>query len=158
MSTVIMDGRVRVTWCTAISNIAAPTTTELNAGTALEGYITPDGLDIAMDTGGVDNSNLGSTFTTMKAGRKKPGITVIAHHDSPTDTAYNLIGVYRASGYLVVRRGVDKTTAWTSTDKVEVYPVECGEPLQVKPAPDSVWDFQAPMFVTSDPNTHAVVA
>jgi len=157
MSVVIIDGRVRVTSCTAIANIAAPTVAELNAGTALQGYITPDGLDIAMDTGGVDTSNLGSTFTTMRAGRRKPAITATMHHDSPTDTPYNLF-VYRATGFLVVRRGVDATTAWTIGDKVEVYPYEAGEATQEKPEPDGTWDFTSPLFVTSDPNTRAVVA
>ena len=51
MAVVPIDGKVRVTWCNAIANIAAPTTTELNAGTALEGFITPDGLNIGASTG-----------------------------------------------------------------------------------------------------------
>jgi hypothetical protein len=157
MSVVIIDGRVRVSWLTACANIAAPTVAEANAGTALEGFITPDGLDIGMDTGGVDNSNLGSTFTTMRAGRKKPTISITFHHDSPTDTPYNLLP-YRTTGFLLVRRGVDKTTVYAIGDKVEVYPVESGEATQVKPGPDSTWDFTSPMFVTSDPNTRAVMA
>lgn len=157
MAVVIMDGRVRVTWATSIASVAAPTVAELNAGTALQSYITPDGLDIGMDTGGVDTSNVASTFTTQKAGRKKPTISVTMHHDSPTDTPYNLVP-YRTTGFLVVRRGVDSTTAWTVADKVEVYPVESGEAVQVKPSVDSTWDFTSPMFVTSDPNTRAVVA
>lgn len=157
MAVVIIDGRVRVTWATSIANTAAPTVAELNAGTALESFITPDGLDIGMDTGAVDTSNLKSTFTTNKAGRKKPSISVTMHHDSPTDTPYNLLP-YRTNGYLVVRRGVDATTAWTVADKVEVYPAESGEAVQVKPGPDSVWDFTSPLFVTADPQTRAVVA
>lgn len=157
MSVVIIDGRVRVTFATAISNIAAPTTTELNAGTALEGFITPDGLDIGMDTGGVDVSVLKSTFTAKRAGRKNPSISVKCHHDSPTDTPYLLL-IYRATGFLVVRRGVDATTAWATNDKVEVYPVECGEAMQEKPTVDGTWDFTSPLFVSTDPNTRAVVA
>lgn len=157
MAPVIIDGRVRATFCSAVSNIAAPTTTELNAGTALEGFITPDGLDISFDTGGVDTSNVGSTYTTMRAGRRKPSVSIKFHHDSPTDTPFNLLP-YRTTGYLVVRRGVDKTTAWASGDKVEVYPIETGEANQEKPAPDSTWDFTVPVFVTADPNTRAVVA
>lgn len=157
MSVVIIDGRVRVTWCSSVSNIAAPTTTELNAGTALETYITPDGLDISFDTGSVDASNLGSTYTTMRAGRRKPSVSITFHHDGSSDVAWNLLP-YRTNGYLVVRRGVDRTTAWASSDKVEVYPLEAGESSQAKPAPDSTWDFTTPFMVTSDPNTRAVVA
>ncbi len=157
MSVVIIDGRVRVSWLTACAVIQSPTTTELNAGTGLEGFITPDGLDIGMDTGGVDTSNLGSTFTTMRAGRKKPSITLTFLHDSPTDTPYNLM-VYRASGFLACRYGIDKATAWTTADKVKIYPVEVAEPSEVKPGPDSTWGFTVQLFVTSDPATRAVVA
>jgi hypothetical protein len=157
MSVVIIDGRVRVTFATAIASVAAPTVAELNAGTALETLITPDGLDINVGTNKVDTSNLASTFTTNRAGRKTPEISVTFHHDSPTDTAWNLLP-YRTAGFLIVRRGVDRTTAWTVADKVQVYPVEAGEPNETKPAPDSTWDFMVPMFVTADPNQRAVVA
>lgn len=157
MAVVIIDGRVKVTWCTAISNIAAPTTTELNAGTALQSYITPDGLDIGSSTGKVDTSNLGSTFTTTKAGRRGFDISIKFHHNSPTDTPYNLFP-YNTDGYLVVRRGTDAATAWASSDKIEVYPCNTGEAMQEKPAPDGTWDFTIPMYVSADPNTRAVVA
>lgn len=157
MSVVIIDGRVRVSWLTACANILLPTTTELNAGTGLEGFITPDGLDIAITTGSVDTSNLGSTFTTMRAGRKKPAITLTFLHDSPTDTPFNLM-VYRASGFLACRYGIDKATAWTTGDKVKVYPVEVAEPSETKPGVDATWGFSVDLFVTADPATRAVVA
>lgn len=157
MTAVIIDGRVRVTFAVSVASVAAPTVAEANAGTALEGFIRPDGLDIGMDTGGVDTSNLKSTFTTMRAGRKKPSINIGFHHDGPVDTPYTLLP-YRTTGFLLVRRGVDATTAWTVADKLEVYPVETGEAVQVKPTPDNTWDFDSPMFVMSDPNTRAVMA
>jgi len=156
MSVVIIDGRVKVVWASAVANVAAPTTAELNAGTALQGLITPDGLDIASQTGKVDVSNLGSKTTTYRAGRKAYDVAIKFHHDSPTDTAYNLFP-YRTTGFLVVRRGVDATTAWGAGDKVEVYPLEAGEAMQEKPAPDSPWDFTTPFYLMSDENTRAVV-
>jgi hypothetical protein len=157
MAVVILDGRVRVTWATTISNIALPTTAELNAGTSLEGFITPDGLNINVSTNGVDTSNLGSTFTTMRAGRKGFDISTTFHHDGTVDTAWNLFP-YRTNGYLVVRMGIDKATAWTAAQQVKVYPLESAEPSEVPPKPDSVWDFTVQFFLTSDPNTRAVVA
>lgn len=157
MAPVIIDGRVRASWVTAIANINAPTVAELNAGTALEGYITPDGLDISASTGGVDVSNLGSTFTTMRAGRRSFDISIKFHHDGASDVAFNLLP-YRTNGYLVVRRGIDKTTAWTAAQKVEVYPLESGEPTELPPAPDGTWDFTSPFYLTSDPQTRATVA
>jgi hypothetical protein len=164
MSVVIMDGRIRVYWLTACANIAAPTTTELNAGTDLTGYITPDGLDIGMDTGRVDVGNVGSTFTLERMGRKKPAITLTLHHDSPTDTPWATL-IYRATGFLSVRKGIDKATAWAtgqggggSVGILQMFPVECGEYTEMKPAPDTSWDFTVPLGVYLDPNTRAVVA
>lgn len=167
MSVVIMDGRVKVYWLTACANIALPTTTELNAGTALDPYITPDGLDIAVTTGKVNVGNVGSTYTLERVGRRAPSISLTCHHDSTTgstDPAWSLL-TYRATGFLAVRLGVDKTTAWTtgqggggSVGTLEVYPVECGDYNGVKPAPDTSWDFTVDLTVYLDPNRRAVVA
>lgn len=157
MAVVIIDGRVRVTWATTIANIAAPTTAELNAGTALEDKITPDGLNIGASTNGVDVSNLKSTFTTQRAGRRSFDISIVAHHDDVSDTVYNLF-IYRTTGYLVVRRGIDATTAWTAAQKAEVYPLDTGERSEMPPKPDGTWDMTVPFFLMLDPNTRAVVA
>jgi hypothetical protein len=157
MAVVIIDGRVRVSWLTAVSNIAAPTTTELNAGTALEDKINPDGLNISASTNGVDISNLKSTFTTQRAGRRAFDVSITGHHDDTSDTLYNLF-IYRTTGFLAVRRGVDATTAWTSTQKLEIYPLDTGERTEVPPKPDGTWDLTIPFFLMADPNTRAVVA
>ncbi len=156
MATIIIDGRTRVSFCTAVANVSAPTTTELNAGTALEGLIRLDGLDVGMTTGRVDNSSLASTFNTERVGRKKPQISITFHHDT-VDTVWGLL-TYRTTGFLVIRMGVDRTTAWTSTQKVKVYPIECGEYSDEKPAPDSNWDYTLDFAVTADPDQRAVVA
>jgi len=164
MSVVIMDGRVRCVWMTACANIALPTVAELNAGTDLTDYITPDGLDIGMATGKVNVGNVGSTFTLERVGRRSPSIALTLHHNSPTDTPWTLL-VYRALGFFAVRKGIDKATAWTigqgtggSTGEVSVYPVECGADAPVKPAPDTSWDFTVDLTIYLDPNTRAVVA
>lgn len=157
MATVPIDGKVRVTFMTACASPAAPTVAELNAGTSLEGFITPDGLNITASTGTVNTSNLGSTFTTGRAGRKSFEISVAFHHDSPTDTPWNLLP-YRTSGFLAVRRGIDKTTAYASTQKIENYPVETMEPSEAAPQPDGSWDFTVPMILTTDAQTRAVIA
>lgn len=157
MTVVPIDGRVRVSWLTACASVTAPTVAELTAGTAIEGYITPDGLDIKPATGKRDTSNLGSTFSTGGAGRRSFSIAITAHHNSPTDTAFNLL-TYQATGFLAVRRGVAKDTAWTIGQKVEIYPVECCETGEVKPAPDGNWDFDVELVVTSDPSTRATVS
>jgi len=157
VAVIPIDGMVRVSWLTALSVLASPTVAELNAGTSLTSFITPDGLDISWATGKVDTGNLGSTQNAAAAGRRTPDMNITFHHDGTVDTAYNLM-VYRASGFIVIRYGILATTAWTVGDKVETYPVQVGQTTQTKPAPDGTWDFMAPIMVTSDANTRAVVA
>jgi hypothetical protein len=157
MSDLFVDGNTKASFVTTIANIAAPTTTELNAGTSLESYITPTGLQIKPSTASVDTSNVSSTFTTQGVGRRSFAITVEMKRQTPTDVAYNLLP-YRTSGYLVVRRTVAASTAWTSGQVVEVYPVTTGEPELAPPAANEVAKFTSSMMVTSDPNTRAVIA
>jgi hypothetical protein len=60
MSDLISDGMTKVVWASSISNINAPTTTELNAGSDFTTRITPDGLKIDPSTADVDTSSLAS--------------------------------------------------------------------------------------------------
>lgn len=157
MSDLFLDGNIKVTFCTAIANINAPTTTELNAGASLETLITPTGLQIKPSTAGVDTSSLASTFTTQGVGRRSFAITVEMKRQTPTDTAFALFP-YKASGYLVVRRSVTAITAWASGQPVEVYPVTVGEAELAPPAANEVQKFTSSMMVTTDPATRAAVA
>jgi hypothetical protein len=160
MTAIIIDGRVRASWCNTIANIAAPTVAELNAGTALEGLLTPDGLNISASTNGVDVSNLKSTFTTQRAGRRSYDVSLTFHHDTGVDYGYTVF-IYRTTGFLAVRRplggSIDANTAFLSTQGIEIYPLDTGERTEVPPKPDGTYDLTVPFFLMSDPNTRAVI-
>src|SRR5215470_9264586 len=147
MGVVTIDGRVAVDWCSSIATISAPTLTELNAGQRLETFITPDGLSITPTTGSVDAGNLGSKANAARAGRIGWAIKITFHHDGVSDVAWNLLP-YQTDGFLVVRRGIDRTTAFASGQKLAVYACEAGEPDEADPAPDGTWDFTSDFFVT----------
>lgn len=158
MSVVIIDGRVAVAWCTSIATMSAPTVAEINAGTRLETFITPTGLNITPTTAASDVSNLGSKAVAERAGRVKYAVKCVFHHDGGVDTAWSLF-TYRTNGFLVVRRGIDRPVAFASTQNVEVYALECGEPDQVDPSPGANWDFNVDFFLTeSGYQARAVVA
>lgn len=159
MSDVINDGKTRVAWVTTIANIAAPTVAELTAGQDFTARVTPDGLNIPAETADVDNSSLASTFTTNRAGRRSfsPEVT-FKRGDSAGDDAPWTTLTYQTTGYLVVRRVLAYTTAWTAGQKVEVYPVECGERNSIPPAPNEVAKFTSQMKLRDEPNTNATVA
>lgn len=159
MGVVTMDGRTAVGFATSIATIGSPTVTELTTGsTRLETFILPDGLEITPATGKVDVSNLGSVANAARAGRIDWTIKVTFHHDGVVDTAWNLLP-YRTGGFLWVRKGIDRTTAIASTQKVQVWAIEVGEPDDVDPKPDGTWDFMSDFFVTEGGyNSRAVVA
>jgi hypothetical protein len=159
MADLLNDGNSRVYWVASggIANIAAPTTTELNAGVRLDQLLTPDGLKEDSSTADIDLSFLSSTFNTASAGRRKFDIAVVAKRQTPTDTVLNLLP-YRTSGYLVVRDTVDANTAWTAAQKCRVYPVQTGEPMMAAKTENSVARFTSPMYMTAEPNTSATVA
>jgi hypothetical protein len=153
------DGRVRVFSVPSIANIAAPTVAELNAGTRLDGLITPDGLvGFEPETGAVDNSKLNSTFTTNTQGRVAYSGTLLRmHKQSGTDAVYNTM-VYGYATNLVIRRDLDAATAWAASQAVEVYPAVCGEVRNITPAPNETHKYEVPTMITSQPNLRATTA
>lgn len=159
MSDLINDGMTKVVWASSISNINAPTTTELNAGSDYTPRITPDGLKLDPSTADVDTSSLASTFDTKTVGRigYDAEVTFKRGTTTPEDLPYATLK-YGVSGYLIVRRGIAYATAWASSQKCEVYPVTCGEPQNNAPAANEVMKFTSSMKVTSAPATAATVA
>lgn len=151
------DGMIRVYYTASISNKAAPTVAELNAGTSISNFITKDGVNTPSNQNMVDNASLAETFDAQVPGSFGGPITLTGIRDNATDTFWNLI-TYNLAGYIVIRRGVATATAWTIADKVEVYPVQFHEPLPVPTASNEQGRFSAQGAVTSQPNLKAVVA
>lgn len=156
MSRYAYEGETKVAWLTAISNIAAPTTTELNAGTDISGFVTKDGVETPANQNMTDNATIKDTFDAQGVGSWGGAITLTMFRDT-TDTAWNLC-VYGTNGYLVIRRGVDVNTAWTAGQKVEVYPAQMHNPVMQRSAGNEQQKFTEMFAVTSQPNLKATVA
>lgn len=160
MADIIYDGKMRVDYVPTISNIAAPTTTELNAGTALTTILKADGLiGFEPDTADVDNTSMASTFDTKLAGRASWSNTALRlkKQAATGDTTYDLL-VRDLAGYIVVRRDVTYSTAWTAAQKAEVYPIVCGEVKNLPPEANSMHAYEVPVKISSQPNLRATVA
>lgn len=155
----LADGRTRVAWVPSIASQAAPTVAELNAGTLLHDTMTPDGLEgFEASTAKVDNSSLGSTFDTGVPGRGSfDGTLLRLKKQTGTDTLFNFF-VRDVSGFVVVRRSLDKNTAWAAAQKVEVYPATTGETRILKPEGNSVEKYEVPTMITNSPSLRATVA
>ncbi|PSK96700.1 hypothetical protein CLV30_12582 [Haloactinopolyspora alba] len=160
MADIITDGKTIVLEVPTIADLAAPTDTELGSGVELHPIMTPDGLvGFEPETADVDNSSLDSTFDTRLAGRASFSGTMLRlkKQDTAPDTVYDtLVRSYRT--HIVVRRGIDVETAITSTDEVEVYPVECGEVRNLPPEANTTQRYEVPVKITSQPELRAVVA
>lgn len=159
MADIVADAKTRVAYVPAIANIAAPTTTELNAGTLLHYMITAAGLTgLQPSTNTIPTTSLGSRSNTSRNGRVTfEQFNLEIKKQDGTDTVYNLL-VRGLTGFLAVRNSIDVDTAWASTQKLRVYPIEVGEAGWVDPEPDSLERYMVPMTVTVDPNQRAAVA
>lgn len=159
MADIPTDGNTRVAYVPTIANQAAPTTTELNAGTLLQSVITSDGLvGFEPTTSDVDNTALNSTFNTVTIGRDQYSGTMLRFKkQSGTDTAYATL-TRGTSGYIVIRRDIAETTAWASSQAVEVYPVTFGQTRRLTPEANSLTRWEVDTKVTSAPQIRAAVA
>lgn len=159
MADLISDGKTRVAWLSTVANINAPTVAELTAGADYTKRITPDGLKLDPSTADVDTGSLASTFDTKTVGRVGFDVELtFKRGDTVGDDAPYTTLKYGVSGFLVVRRGLAYNTAWASGQKVEVYPITCGEPQNSSPTANEVMKFVSPMKVTDAPATAATVA
>lgn len=159
MSDIIVDGKIRIAWVTTISNIAAPTTSELNAGIRVDPVVTPDGLvGFEGNTAEVDTTAINSRFDTKRPGRVGfEGTMLRLKKQTGVDTAYDTL-TYETEGHVVVRRDTLSDTAWTAGDDVEVYPAVCGEARFLPPESNTVRRYEVPMMISSQPSLRAVVA
>ena len=157
MADIISDGMTRVTWVASLASPGAPTTTELNGGTALESTITADGWDATTSTDPVDNSALDSTQNTELAGRRSDGLTLTFKQQGKANAPWTTFAGNPA-GYLVRRSGVAKGTAWASGQKVTVYPVQAGFRDEKAPAKNELEKFAVPFLITSAVLDTAAVA
>jgi hypothetical protein len=165
MPDIVADGKTRVSWVPAVANLAAPTTTELNAGMQLQSTMTASGLSgLQPETAKVDTSSLASTFATSVNGRTSFGdIELEFKKQSGTDTVYTTL-TRDTAGFLVVRTGFAESAAWASNQggslggALRVYPMQCGEVSHRDPEENSLERYGVPMTVTSTPNLRASVA
>jgi hypothetical protein len=157
---VFADGNTCVTFTSSISNLALPTTTELNAGIRLQSFLTADGLmGFEADTAEVDTTSLASTFDTKTIGRdqfSKTGLR-LKKQTYGSDTVFSTL-TRGTSGFIVIRRGIVESTAYASGQAVETYPITCGQTKFLQPTANSVQKYEVNTPITSAPNLRAAVA
>lgn len=155
----VTNGLTRVAYVPAISNEAAPTTAELNAGILLHSILAADGLmGFEPKTADVDNTKLDATFDTQTIGSDsfdESGLRLMKQ--SGTDTAYNTL-VRGTTGYIVIRRDIAASTSWASSQAVEVYPIICGTTKRLLPERNTMTRYEVPLKIRTEPTLRATVA
>lgn len=159
MADIIVDGTVKVAFVQTIAVQAAPTVAEITAGDDLQDFITADGLvGYEPETAEVPTDALSSTFDTKRPGRASfSGTMLRCKKQTGSDVIFDTM-IRGTDGYIVIRRYIDDTVAWTAADKVSVYPIACGETKELSPEANSVARFEVPTMITSKPTLRAVVA
>ena len=162
MPVIYLRGNVAVVWAANVVNVNAPTAAECNGGTRLEGFLTPDGLTVDPASAKEASGNLGTKYDLERFSTIAYDIKLKFHHDTLSDVPWNLFP-FKASGFLIVRRGLAKVTTFATSQgnggpngTVGVYPLESGLADEVNP--DANWDFEVPFALTADPGDRAVVA
>ena len=145
MPDIIGDGNVRISWVTTIANTSAPTVAELNAGTDLTSWITPDGWNVTTSEAEVDNSALNSTDDTRLPGRRQDDIEVTFKHQGDSAAPWTTFAS-KPSGYLVERTSVAGSTAWTASQKVRVFVVQAGNRNKSARTPNEVEKFSVKFY------------
>jgi hypothetical protein len=155
----LADGMTRVAYVPTISNNAAPTVAELNAGILLQQYITADGIEgYEASTAEIETTSVASTFDTKTIGRDSfSGTLLRLKKQTGTDTVYDTL-VRGVTGYTVIRRDVTETTVWTIGQKVEVYPIICGQAKFLKPEPNSIRKYEVPTTINAAATLRATIA
>lgn len=161
MGDIIVDGMTRVAFVPSIANPAAPTLTELNAGTLITSTLIPAGLEgFENTTADVDNTSLASTFDTTLPGRQSfSGTALVLKKQDGTDTIFVLLTTPNTNGFVVIRDGVPQATAWAEDDQVEVYPVRTGAHSMLgRGEANSLLRYRVPTKISAQPQLKAVVA
>lgn len=160
MADSLADGNTRIAYVPTIASISAPTVAELNAGILLQSLITPDGLvGFEPDTADVDTAAINSLYNTVDIGRDSFNGTMLRlKKQTSGDTAYTTLGQRGVTGNIVIRRSLLETTAWASSQAVEVYPIKTGRRRRLAPEPNAIEKYEVPVKIYIAPNLDALVA
>lgn len=149
------DYYTKVAYCTTLT-VSAPTTIQLNAGTDLSTFITKDGLRPGGSQNKVDQGDISTLFSAETIGTWKSDFELMCYRDFASDDAWDALDTIGEVGFIVVRRGVAHSTAWASSQDVEVYPVQVGTRIMGNSAADENQKFSVKFGVTAEPGYVAV--
>ncbi|GIF14783.1 hypothetical protein [Actinoplanes teichomyceticus] len=159
MPDIIGDGKEAWWWVLSITNPAAPTKSEIDAGIRISQWMTKDGATgFAPETADAPTSSIESTFDTNVNGRRTfSGPRIRLKKQSGVDTAYNAM-TPDATGYLVRRKSLAATTATATGQAVQVFPAMCAETAVLDVEDNMPERYDIPIKITAEPKLRATIA
>ena len=149
MPRTIVDGELRATFTTTMSDPANPTVAESETGAT---NVTPftRSLDTPLEGEAVDASDISTAFNVTAPGRFGGSVSLQMYRDDTADTAWDLF-VRNTTGYLTIRRFGGSDTAFTAGDVVEVWPVRVVTRSPSTADSGSIQMFTVEMAATAEP-------
>jgi len=145
--------KARVFYLQAVEDIDAPTPAEIAAGTELTDQVPVDGLNVNGSSNNASQAMLGDSFVAEQVGTWSRGLTLTFTRESDDDVARDLF-VYGEEGFLVISRF---KAGPVDGERVEVYPVEAHEPLDLPSAENEYSKYEVQLAVTRKPAIRAEV-
>lgn len=127
MSRYIGPGKVEIWFVPTIADITAPTTTQLNAGTAISPYVVDGGADFPNPGTTVDASDGGSAFDKQvrgTTGGQKAVLTCHRDDQKANDTAWTTLAPTTQGFIAIAPRGLATFGTWAVGDAVDVFAIE----------------------------------
>jgi hypothetical protein len=160
MARFIPDGKLKIRFVAAIASDAAPTITEINAGTDATPFLRA--LNTPLEGSIVDISDVSSKFNKTAPGTYggQP-VTAEFYRDDvfASDTIWTLLARGVATHIVICRRGGSGTSgAIAATDKVDVWPVTVVTRNPAAYARNEPTGFTVEFAVPEEPTEDATVA
>ena len=157
MANLPFDGNYRIFVVDAIADVAAPTVSEIGAGTDITALVPKSGWSVSNTSNTVDAGNLSTLYDAEVMGTYKMTITLTVLLDDEADTAWDEFQTHAAATHLVVLpyKGSGDVAA---ADKCQVYPVETGQATPEGSAANERQTATVPCAVTGEPSLNGAVA
>lgn len=148
-ASVASDDNTTLVWVPVIaSETGIPTVAELNGGTKFTYSLTPDGWAPAQTQATITDGRYTLEQVLERPGRKTKSLVVkYVAAGGDADVAADLF-IEGTTGVVVVRRGVPNAQAFTATDPVTPWPVQCGEQIEDPAVENGVDTISQTLFVT----------
>jgi hypothetical protein len=152
MSRLTAEGNIKVYKVPTVSDKAAPTTSEITAGTDLTPYLPTTGVDITWTQNNASLPMLDESFVVSAVGTESAEITLTGVRDDDSDDFFEAFA--RGENFYLV---VSRFGAAASGSAVEVYPVQSHRPVPLAPAENEFQQAQVTLGVTDTPVLDAAV-